>query len=135
MRTKTILIAASAALLVLVAGGLLYLRATRPLAKPATPAEVAKPVPPKVCDPAWSCGHLARGEAGMKPGVWYLKYQDVTGPVQLEVVFAAGAVCQVNGVVADCAAMNPPSGSAASFSGSIEGNVFVATKLAFTTKR
>lgn len=70
----------------------------------------------------------------MKKDVWYLKYEDVTGPAQLEIMFKDDAVCRVDGEVADCARMNPPSGSSSSFNGTKDGEVFKVSSLDFTTK-
>jgi hypothetical protein len=92
------------------------------------------PVPPKVCSPPWSCGMLSRYEAGMKPNVWYLKYQDVTGPAKLEIVFIKGAKCRQDGMTVDCAVLNPPAGSASTFTGTKDGDVFRVSSLDFFTK-
>jgi hypothetical protein len=70
----------------------------------------------------------------MKTDVWYLKYQDFTGPAMLEIIFADGAQCHVDGVIADCSTLNPPSGSASSFNGTKSGETFRVSGLDFTTK-
>lgn len=133
--------------LLLGVGALMYFRGTwqcqdgawmklgHPLTGQPKTACAPKPVPPKVCSPPWSCGTLSRYEAGMKPDVWYLKYEDVTGPAKLEIAFIDGAKCRVDGITADCARMNPPSGSDSTFSGSKDGDVFRVSSLDFVTKK
>lgn len=85
--------------------------------------------------PYWKAtGHLGRGGACMKVDTWYLRYEMPAGPRQLEVAFAADADCRVDDVTADCAKMNPPSGSQTVLDGTPDGAVFRVTKLQFRTK-
>ncbi|MBU1034251.1 hypothetical protein KKD42_00440, partial [Patescibacteria group bacterium] len=90
------------AVVLLVLAGLMYFRGSwschdgawiatgHPLSRhPQTacnkPEPPPPPPPPTICSPPWSCGHWSQGEAGMKEGVYYLKYEDVTGPAKLEI--------------------------------------------------
>jgi hypothetical protein len=70
----------------------------------------------------------------MKRDVWYFKYDDPTCIGPLEIAFTPDAKCQVNGVSANCDAMNPPSGSGANFVGAKDGDLFRVSSLTFTTK-
>ncbi len=96
---------------------------------PASPVTAAKT---QLCSPPWSCGKLAWGEAGMKRDTWYLKFEDVSGPAKLEIVFEPNAVCRVDMATADCAQVFPPNDTASTFSGYREGDVFRISELNFT---
>lgn len=148
IKSKSVVIAAAAVVLVAIVG-LFYFRGSwscvdgtwvatgHPLSRhPQTVCVKPEPPqpPPTICSPAWSCGRLSRGETGMKTDVWYLKYDDLTGPEQLEIVFKDDAICRVDGIVADCARMNPPNRSDSSFNGIKEGDVFIVSSLEFKTK-
>jgi hypothetical protein len=131
-KTTKIVAGVALALILLIALGTMLYHPVQPKPKVATP--IAMP-PSKVCSPAESRGSLARGEAGMKTDVWYFKYEDPTCIGPLEISFAPGAQCQVDGVVAKCNAMNPSSGAGASFVGAKDGDLFRVSSLSFTTKK
>ena len=108
----------------------------RPAAPPPTSGCGAElPASPTAEVPFFKDAHLARGEAGMNPDTWYLKYSTEAGEGMMEVSFAEGAECRVDGAAADCAAMNPPSGSDAKFQGAPTGGVFLVTSIDFTKKQ
>jgi hypothetical protein len=85
--------------------------------------------------PYWKqTGHLGRGGSCMKADTWYLRYTTPNGERQMEISFAKEADCRVDEVVADCARMNPPSGSKTVLDGVPDGALFRVTKLQFRTK-
>jgi len=91
--------------------------------------------PPKICSPPWSCGHWSQGEAGMKEGVYYLKYEDVTGPAKLEIVFEDNAICRIDEEIVDCAHMIPTANSSSTFNGTKDGDLFRVSNIDFSSNR
>lgn len=149
MITKTaIVVASSVSAVFLISAGLLFFSGSWScrdgvwmmvgyslLPKPHTACVAEKPTPPKICEPPWSCGRLARGEAGMRQDAWYLKYDDVTGPAQLEMIFASDAQCRIDDAIVDCKRMNPPSGTSSYFLGKKDGEIFRVSSLDFFKKK